>query len=196
MSNPTDEAKLWDQFRNGDNTAYETMYHRYVEELYSYGLRFAAHDPELVLDCIQDLFVYLWQRRDHLGPTGSIKYYLFKALRRRLDRRLHRPLSFAFFGALQAGHELKLSLSHEAEQVAHEWEEDHTRQLMTEIERLPSDQKEAVMLRYFEELTPQEIADVLAVSPRTVYRLLDRAVESLRNYFLLELMLFLGLQLL
>src|SRR5690606_17476677 len=39
---------------------------------------------DLLFDCIQELFIYIWEKRNGLGNTNNIRYYLFNALRRRM----------------------------------------------------------------------------------------------------------------
>ena len=55
----------WNRFIAGDDDAYASLYEEYVQDLYQYGLCFTS-DTELVKDCIQDLFVYLYANRSHL----------------------------------------------------------------------------------------------------------------------------------
>ncbi|SDL96831.1 RNA polymerase sigma-70 factor, ECF subfamily [Catalinimonas alkaloidigena] len=187
----TSDAQLWDRFRAGDEAAYVAIYQRYVRVLYNYGLRVMPQQSERVLDAIQDLFVYLWQRRAHLGPTASIRNYLFKALRRKLRRQFRQPFSFAFYEALTQAHDRVLSLADDFDRAADQLEEEHLHQLTTALEHLPDSQKEIIYLRFYNQMSAAEIADILAVSTRTVYRLLDRALEELQNNIVLELLVLL-----
>ncbi|HYH55355.1 MAG TPA: sigma factor, partial [Anseongella sp.] len=87
------EGELWDLFRKGEKEAFDLIYHNYVHLLYNYGIRISS-DTVLVEDGIQDLFVEIWQKRATLGATGSIKYYLFKSLRRKISRKVLRETRF------------------------------------------------------------------------------------------------------
>ena len=53
------------------------------------------------------------------------------------------------------------------------------RQVKRALERLPDDEREILILKYLEELTATEIADVLNVTERTVWRRHARAIENL-----------------
>lgn len=78
-----DDQHLWDDFRNGCENSYALIYQSHFYSLYSYGLKICG-EREVVKDCIQDLFVYIWRNREKLTTTNSIKYYLYKSLKRRL----------------------------------------------------------------------------------------------------------------
>ena len=83
MTGKQADELLWDNFRQGSESAYGLIYKNHFFTLYSYGLKICP-EKEIVKDAIQDLFVYLWKNKDKLGTTDSIKYYLFTALKRRL----------------------------------------------------------------------------------------------------------------
>ncbi|QNF34094.1 hypothetical protein HUW51_15695 [Adhaeribacter swui] len=78
-----EDAVLWEEFKGGNYNSFTVIYQNYIQVLYSYGLQ-VIKDPELVEDCIQDLFIYIWDNKNTLGKTENIKFYLFKALRRRI----------------------------------------------------------------------------------------------------------------
>jgi hypothetical protein len=54
-----------------------------AHNLYTNGINVVAA-PELVGDCIQDLFIYSWDTKEKSGRTDNIKFYLFTALKRRI----------------------------------------------------------------------------------------------------------------
>ena len=91
-------------FKNGDKTAFEAIYRFYAGALLNYGYKIAS-DRALVEDSIQDLFYELWNNRSRIAEPNSIKYYLFKALRYKINRnartndRAH-PLDIALFEEL------------------------------------------------------------------------------------------------
>ena len=79
-----DDKELWLNFRYGRKDAFECIYLRYVRDLFNFGMKLKADRP-LVKDCIQELFVEIWNRRDYLSNTDNIKFYLFKALKLKLN---------------------------------------------------------------------------------------------------------------
>jgi RNA polymerase sigma-70 factor (ECF subfamily) len=59
--------------------------------------------------------------------------------------------------------------------------EDELRKLMTEVEALPEECREVVMLYYYQDLTYRDLARLLGVSPATVNARLTRARSLLRE---------------
>lgn len=76
---------MWHRFRQGDAAAFEFLFKKYNPVLTQYGVKF-FYDPELVEDCVQELFLHLWNRRNRLKDVKVVKYYLITSLRRLLLR--------------------------------------------------------------------------------------------------------------
>src|SRR5262245_6175402 len=89
------ELKKWDAMRGGDSEAFAWLYAKYFKLLYNYGRKIGAGEAALQ-DSIHDLFVDLWRFRDNLSETSSVRFYLYRSLRRRLVRN---DTSRAFFTA-------------------------------------------------------------------------------------------------
>src|SRR5438128_2034179 len=82
----TDEV-LWQEFKKGSDRALSRIYERHATHLYNYGVQ-ASRDPELVFDCLQDLFSRLWSRRQHIAYVNCVRVYLFKSFQRMLIHQL------------------------------------------------------------------------------------------------------------
>lgn len=74
-SQQSDEQAVWAQFRAGDQRAFDALMTTQYRTLFRYGNRFST-DPEFIRDSIQDLFLYLWERRASLHAEVSVKPYL------------------------------------------------------------------------------------------------------------------------
>ncbi|NJN28542.1 MAG: hypothetical protein HC819_22490 [Cyclobacteriaceae bacterium] len=78
------DKEVWKAFCEEDELAFIYIYTQYFQTLLRYGWQF-THDRELVLDCIQDLFIYLRSKRSRLGELKSrIDVYLMASFRRRI----------------------------------------------------------------------------------------------------------------
>src|SRR5215831_20099737 len=80
-----DDLSLWLRFKNGDKQAFAELYQKHILSLLAYGSKLCS-DQEILKDSIQELFVELWNSRQNLSATDSVKFYLFKALRYKLLR--------------------------------------------------------------------------------------------------------------
>ena len=76
---------LWRNFKQGDEKALEAIFLMFHKELFQYGYKIAMQSA-MVDDCIQDLFLELWQSRERLADNISLKAYLFRALKYKLMR--------------------------------------------------------------------------------------------------------------
>jgi DNA-directed RNA polymerase specialized sigma24 family protein len=73
IKNIGDNDLTWQAFKQGDRSAFEELYRKYAKVLYNYG-RKLKHDPELVHDAIQDLFIELWRLREGLADIVHVKF--------------------------------------------------------------------------------------------------------------------------
>src|SRR5690606_15005402 len=85
LQNPgtVDDSAMCERFKEGNELAFTIIYKRHVQRLYNYGMH-TCRDKDLVLDCIQELFARLWDRRETVSSVGSVTFYLIKSFRRLL----------------------------------------------------------------------------------------------------------------
>lgn len=75
---------LWHSFLDGDDKSFVLIYQRHIDRLLFYGYKL-CFDKELVHDCIQEIFIGLFLKRNKLGVNiENLKAYLFVALRNSL----------------------------------------------------------------------------------------------------------------
>lgn len=183
-----DQVTLWNRFRQGDTDAMESIYRHYYQHLFNYGHQI-CRNQELVRDGIHNLFMDLWRRRTHLGDTNNLKSYLFKALRRQLIHCMERDKKVISVDDM-------LSAMIDAELSDTEPNEEKEQQAVTlkqAIHNLSKRQKEVIFLRYYENLSCEEIAEVMQININTVYNNVSLAIKKLKEQFednpLLALML-------
>ena len=182
-----DDLTLWKEFRNGDERAFITIFERFSKPLYNYGCKILA-EREVVKDAIQELFIELWKNRRSLGETTAILFYLFKSLRRKLIR-IQSKNSKSIFVRLSSHLKEEVSPSHEFFLIAEQVSTEQREKLIALLDRLTKRQREAIFLRYFEELSFEKIAGIMNLSKQAVYNLISQALEHLRNGVILLLFL-------
>lgn len=169
-----DDTVLWNAFRGGDDTALITIFDVHAESLYNYGCKISS-DKELVKDTIQDLFADLVQNRSGLGQTNAIRFYLFKALRRRLVRSRSKKIVFNFFDSDFQ------SPSYEFVLIAEQTSAEQQQSISTALSGLSKKQQEAIFFRYYETLSYEQIANLMGIRKQSVYNLINSAIKVLRN---------------
>jgi len=59
------EERLLVAFKEGSRTSFDQIYDQLYPSLYNYGYRLCQNE-ELIKDCIQKVFIDIWQKRDRL----------------------------------------------------------------------------------------------------------------------------------
>lgn len=183
-----DEQLLWSEFRDGEKQALEKLYRLYAADMVRYGRKFSDNE-QVVEDAIQDLFIDLWRRREHLGEAPSVRNYLFASLRRRVIR----VLSAEKKRAEKNQESLAVFLAEFTVQdriVAGELDAERRSRLKKALERLSDRQKEVIYLRFFQDMDYKDIGEVMQLNYQSVRNLVSSAIRSLRSAFLLLFLLF------
>lgn len=176
------ELLLWNAIRSGDDKAFESLYNLFFKSLYNYG-RKISHDAALVEDSINDLFVDLWRKRNNLSEVNSIRFYLFKSLRRRLVKNLDQSLQFLDIESFsRESARFPSAPSCEAYIVEEEECSARVKKIKQMLHNLPPRQYEALMLRYYEGFSFDEIAVIMKVNSQTARNLAQRGIHHLRHY--------------
>ena len=175
------DTETWRDFRAGNQSAFAYLYNGYVEALYHYGNRLTP-DRELIEDCIQDLFIELWQHRTTLGDTDSVKFYLFKALKRKVVKKIVGLRRQSSEQPLTDDYDFEIVLSPEFELITRQVSHDQKERLVVALNSLTPRQKEAITLKFYDGLSYQEVATLLAMGTRATYNLVYRALDVLREH--------------
>jgi RNA polymerase sigma factor (sigma-70 family) len=170
--------ELWKYMLPGDNLALDAIVKRHYNILYQYGCKF-TRDAALVKDCIQDLFLYIWQKRQAINETASVEHYLMKALRRRLERGLSKTGATEGIGFL----DLKdTGATPDDKIIQHEQKTALADKIKQCIGLLSKRQQEIIYLRFYLNASPGDIADIMQLNRQSVYNLLQDALNKLRQH--------------
>ena len=178
------ERDQWRALVSGDENAIEWLFDTYSQSLFNYGMKIVS-DRELVKDCIQDLFSDLWKNHPRLVLPDSPRLYLFKALKYKIFR--DAASNKKKTGLLAEQDEANFELSAESVMIAEQTASENSNTIQNALSRLTQRQREALMLRYFEDMSHSEIADLLNINKQSVYNLIYSALESLKKVFSKEL---------
>lgn len=171
-------APLWDMLRAGSGEAFEQIFRHYYPPLLNYGLRFNK-DEEEVKDCIQILFMNIWERKAFLGNSDSIRNYLLASLRRLILKRAKaNPMTITLDDDDSLFH---VELSVEMKMIHDQTLKENVLSLQNAIQNLPARQKEALYLRFYNDQSFGEIALIMNISTRAVYKLIYRALDALNE---------------
>lgn len=176
------ESYIWKEYKNGSKEAFVYIYNKYFPILYSYGHQLTGN-TEFIKDCIQELFIDLGQRGKKLSDTNSIKFYLIKCLRNRFLKTLKKDTRTKENEKFFSGYEFQFTLSAEQKIINAQLDEERIKKLNNALSLLTIRQREAIYYFYYENLSIDEIADLMNVTNRrTVQNIIYRAISYLRTH--------------
>lgn len=176
----TDE-ELIKEINAGNDDAYEILYYRYRDWVYSLAYRFTGSDSE-ALDVLQETFMYLLKKFPGFVLTAKITTFLYPVIKNfsitagKKRRRFKFVSTEAAFSNQEADTENPLD-SQRAE-------------LRAAIDILPENMRQVLLLRFVDDLSLAEIAEIMKVPLSTakswLYKGLKklRGNEGVRKYFL------------
>lgn len=174
------DRDLAERHRYGDAAAFDELYDRYAEMVYNLALRLAG-DRDEAADLSQEIFLRIFRHLGRFRGGSSLKTWVYRVAlnhcRSRLGRRL--PAARSLTGEPGEARPEPVDPRRSPEERA--MADDEGRRVAAALARLPAPFREAVVLRDLEELSYQEIADVLAVRLGTVRSRLARGREQLRT---------------
>ena len=174
MNTANPDILLWESFRNGDRDAFATLFRHHYDGLYRYGSKFVDNSGQLE-DCIQELFIELWQSKSRV-PVTSIRAYLLKSLKYKILK-TYRQRRLLPIGDSQAIFEW----SHEDRLIAGERDAEKSRKVLNALDQLSNRQKEIIYLKYFQNLSYEEISEIMNINYQVARNLLYQAIKSLRT---------------
>lgn len=186
---------IFNRIANDDVQAYEVLFKEYYKFLcsYAYGLTKERHIAE---EIVEVFFVDLWNKRQKINITTSIRSYFIGSIHNRclnyLQREKPKFISTQDIAKL-IDHEdsigdrlidieVPMLLANELEHV-----------LSKAIEKLPPGCKEVFLLSRYNNLSYEEISERLNVSINTVKTQIKIALQKLKEYlkdYLVVLVLF------
>ncbi len=169
------ESDLIVRLKEGDQTAFELLFHFYYAGLVMYSTQFTSDRIEAE-EVVQKFFVRLWQKRQQIILSDSIKNYLFSSVRNgSLNFLKHKKIEEKYIQQLT-----RLSHTHLVYDpdlyIASELQE----KIRRSIDLLPEKCREIFILSRMRGKKNEEIAMELNISKRTVETQISKALKVLR----------------
>ena len=168
------------RLQNNDEQALALLMERYYSELYNYATSF-NRDPTLAKDCIQEVFISLWQRRDNAATILSPKYYLLRAVKNRILKSVHRNTRVTDTLILEKEYSFFCEFSIEKMIIEKQLSEEKAIRLKKIITTLSRRQQEIIYLKYYQHLEHGQIAELMNITTQSVYNLLHETIQKLKT---------------
>lgn len=178
MSNVTPLFDLWNNTRNGDHKSYALLHQSLYPGLFVYAVKMIK-DADLADDLLQDLFVKFWQKRSHIGVITNVKSYFYRAARSMVLNHIKSDLLKE--ARLDAMPEPDLEFSTEELILSQESNTELKRTLTNALNQLPAKQREAIHLRFYENMEYNQIAELTGTKYQSVINNVYRGIQVLRE---------------
>ena len=165
-------------FQAGNMAAFSQLYDLHINILFNYGLKLTI-DKELLKDCIHDIFVKLYTKKDELGTIDNLRSYLFISLKNKLCDELRRRM----YMSDTAVEEVSISTPTDVEDDYMEEEQRKNEFSLVRrlLDQLSPRQREALTLYYIEEKKYEDICEIMNMNYQSVRNLMHRGLTKLRS---------------
>ncbi len=163
----------------GDRSAFENLFRTYYKRLHGFAYSY-VRQVETAEDIVQSVFLKIWMQRESWDPPGTVKHYLFAAVRNEaLNKIKHRNV-------VSETEQEVLNTFKELKEDSFVTDDSDVEELRKKIQRgiddLPPRCRQIFLLNRRSGLTYEEIAAYLDISINTVSTQMGRALHSLRTH--------------
>lgn len=183
LKDMTDE-ELATRYMEGDNQAFELLLKHNQSKVFSYIL-FIVHDEERANDIFQDTFIKIIVKLQQglYAPTGKFNAWCMRIAHNVIMDR-YRGIKNDHIVETNEDNDLSV-LGGESVEVANVENDYVNQQVMEDVKKmvrmLPAPQREVVYMRFYQDLSFKEIADVTNVSINTALGRMRYALLNMRR---------------
>ena len=165
-------------FQAGNMAAFSQLYDLHINILFNYGLKLTI-DKELLKDCIHDIFVKLYTKKDELGTIDNLKSYLFISLKNKLCDELRKRMYMSDTTAEEVNAMAPTDV--EDDYMEEEQRQNEFSLVKRLLDQLSPRQREALTLYYIEEKKYEDICEIMNMNYQSVRNLMYRGLTKLRS---------------
>lgn len=163
----------------GNDEAFSELYDLFVQSLFNYGMKL-TQDQELIKDCIHDVFVKVYSKRNEKHTINNLSSYLIISLKNRLLDEFRRN-TFMDEGEVEHYDFRRASDDVEHDYLNTERELMQSAQVAHLMNHLTRRQRQAITLYYLEERKYDEICNIMKMNYHSVRNLMHRGMLKLRE---------------
>ena len=178
---PTD-VELMVRIQADDESAFSQFVNRYQRRFYrlAYGY---LHEHEESLDAVQEAFIKIYRARRSWEPKANPFTWAYRIVANQCVDLLRKRKGFAASSLDDEESPEARTLADESvvDPLELQVQKEQKQRIMNAVLMLPPRQREIIMLRHYEDLSLQEIAEVQGCALGTVKSSLHRAIASLKG---------------
>jgi RNA polymerase sigma factor (sigma-70 family) len=171
-------AEYLADFINGDTAAFSKLYNLHVNMLYNYGCKLTT-DVELLKDCIQEVFIKIYNKRLELDTVANFKSYIIISLKNKLCDESRKRVNLSDVAVEDL--DVVSSDNIEKDYIANEKEMLDGVFVSKMLDQLSPRQRKAIILYYIEEKKYEDICAIMNMNYQSVRNLIHRGISKLRT---------------
>lgn len=180
MKEEVDYTEAVEKAKQGDQKAKEVLYTETCQSVYFLARNMVKSDED-AMDIVHDSYICVFQSLDNIKNAAGFKSYLRSTVANRCKNYLKKAKPMHLSDMTEDGEDFELEdIDGEIPDELLE-NKDVIECVRRVVESLPEEQRMCVILRYYDEMSLQEIADTLEVSLGTVKSRLSRASKKMRD---------------
>lgn len=174
-----DLNELVQKAQKGDKESFSRLYQHFYKKIYRY-LFFQIRDDELCKDFCQDTFIKAWKSLSNFSirKNGTFQAFLFTIARNLVidHSRKKKEVKIEEYESLSEEERLYEDITSKEEVI----------QIRKALDKLNEEERQVIVLKYFEEMSGEEIAKVLSMKEGAVRVRIHRIMEKLKIYYALD----------
>ncbi len=171
-----DDKSLLLEIAAGDERAFRKLFELYKERFYSVALKMTRSN-EVAEDIVQDVFMYIWSKRENIIAIENPSSYFFTCVYRKV---------YQYYRKIALEKKLLENISSQNEFInttdKRVLDRENKHLISQAVAKLPPKQQLVFKLSKWEELSREEIARQLQISPHTVKNHLTDAIKFIRTF--------------
>jgi len=165
-------------FIQGDIASFSKLYNLHVNMLYNYGCKLTT-DVELLKDCIQDVFIKIYNKRTELDSVANFKSYIIISLKNKLCDESRKRINLSDVAVDEL--DVVSGDNIEKDYIDHEKEKSDSVFVLNILDQLSPRQRKAIVLYYIEEKKYEEICTLMDMNYQSVRNLIHRGISKMRT---------------
>lgn len=159
---------------NKQKNAFLKAYDDHSDALFRYAM-FKTSNRELALDIVQDTFTSVWEYIAKGGKIDNIKAFLYRTLGNKIIDSYRKKQSESLDNLIDEGYDIGFDDRQKMEDLL------MGENVWSEVTKMDKSHIEILTLRYINDLSIKEIADVLEQSENNISVRIHRALEKLKE---------------
>lgn len=170
------DLKYYESIKAGDTDSFSVLFKKYYEPLYQFAGRYIK-DAQTAENIVQNVFVKIWTNRDSLTIKSNVKLYLYTAVRNQALNYINQESKVVTLEGVSDYVDIHTTTPEE------EYIDEEMKTAVHEaIDKLPEQCRHIYMMKRYDDLSYNEIAEIKGISVNTVKTQMKRALKSLHKY--------------